>query len=73
MLRRIPTLWASKLVIPELYPSDLNPISKSVIERKLKLVVVRNETSWVRKLIVQFLTKLVKTNQVGVNNFWYFL
>jgi hypothetical protein len=45
MLRRIPTLWASKLVIPELYPSDLNTISKSVIERKLKVVVVRNETS----------------------------
>ena len=45
MLRRIPTLWASKLVIPELYPSDLNPISKSVIEKKLNTVIVMNENS----------------------------
>jgi hypothetical protein len=45
ILRRIPTLWANKLVIPELYPSVLNPISKRVIEKKLNAVVITNETS----------------------------
>jgi hypothetical protein len=44
MLRRTPTLWANKLVIPELNPSVLKPISKSVIEKKLNTVVVTNET-----------------------------
>jgi hypothetical protein len=45
MLRRIPILWANKVVMPELCPSVLNPISKSVIEKKLNTVVVTNETS----------------------------
>jgi hypothetical protein len=45
MLRRIPKLWANKLVIPELYPSVLNPISRSEIEKKLNTVVTINETS----------------------------
>ena len=45
ILRRIPILWANKVVMPELYPSVLNPISKSVIEKKLNTVVVMNETS----------------------------
>jgi|LauGreDrversion2_5_1035112.scaffolds.fasta_scaffold145784_2 hypothetical protein len=45
MLRGIPILWANRLVIPELYPSVLNPISKSVIEKKLNTVIVMNENS----------------------------
>ena len=33
MLRKIPTIWANKRVTLELYPSVLNPMSKSVIEK----------------------------------------